>query len=309
MDVFFDSDELQLALSGLQRYRPFLEQMRGIEVRFRLERSPVTQEIEKLDRMVAYCNKVLAELAKGTHGFYSITYGSLRWLKAGMLFEIAALKKERDQCVSQRGVMPRIVLESINSKIASLENLAEQGIFNGLVPIQLVVASAEPVPLRIEVADSMHHDVSSPSCVMRVELMDPELLRRCGDLYEKFADSPEHQDRFDTVLREASTVLEDRIREVSGLAQNLIGLDLVSRALASNTGELIISDEPSEQEGGHALFRGFFGLVRNTVAHNIVPAYTKERAAQVLALADYLLFLLSRARRRHPPTAKVAPTP
>jgi hypothetical protein len=79
-------------------------------------------------------------------------------------------------------------------------------------------------------------------------------------------------------------------------------MDLVSQALRHDAGELVVSEEKAEQEAAFLLFRGFFGFVRNTVSHRLVPAYTKERAAQVLGLVDYLLFILSQGRRRNPAT-------
>jgi hypothetical protein len=143
---------------------------------------------------------------------------------------------------------------------------------------------------------------------MRVELLDEGLRRRCGDLYEQFAADSTHQDRFDTVLRDAAVVIESRIREAAGLPETLFGESLLAKTFATDTGELILSADKSEQKAVHNLFLGFFGFVRNSVNHRLVPTYTKERAAQVLGLADYLLFLISRSRRRNPPASSQSTT-
>lgn len=180
--------------------------------------------------------------------------------------------------------------------------------FNSMVPHLLTFDSVMPAPIKVQVADSIARDPKGPLVVMRVELLDEGLRHRCGDLYEQFAADPTHQDRFDTVLRDASVVIESRIREATGLAESLIGEPLLARALAADTGELIFSNDKNEQKAVHLLFLGFFGFIRNSVNHRLVPTYTKERAAQVLGMADYLLFLLSQGRRRNPLTS-VATTP
>jgi hypothetical protein len=295
-------------LAGFERYLPELEGYRQVETPFKLERSAVEMEITRIKRMVKWCQDRLGELAFGMRPF-QISYGSLRVLKAGILFEIAAIEAERDKVFSTHRRLPKSVMQAINDKVASLRNLAESGILNGMIPASIVVETAPIVPEAVEVVAPAVEQARSSRVVaaLRIELVDPEIRRRCGDLFEQFTLNLDDQDRFDTVLREASAVLEERIRTLSGLPANQYGLDLVSRALAVDTGELILSGDRNEQEAGHLLFRGFFGFVRNTVGHHLVPAYTKERAGQVLAYVDYLLFLLSQARRRNPPILASAP--
>lgn len=302
--VALSHDSIALALKGFERYRPYLTQMLEIEARFQLERSPVTVELEKLDRTIAWCREKLKTPV--FIDFYPYRYGDLRWLKAGMLLAIDDLKREREEQFARHSRLPVAVLEAINSKIASHENLAESGVFNGMKPVPLAINSTAPIEMRVEVAERQTTQPKSAWVVMRVELLDAELRRRCGDLYQQFTADLSHQDRFDTVLREASTVLEDRIRALAGLPTTLIGLDLISRALAADSGAIIVSGDHNEQEAAHLLFRGFFGFVRNTVQHRLVATYTQERAAQVLAIADYLLFVLSQAKRRVPAVAGVA---
>jgi uncharacterized protein (TIGR02391 family) len=295
--VALSHDSIRLALKGFERYRPYLTQMLEIEARFELDRSPVAVELEKLDRTIGWCRE--KEKIPVFIDFYSYMYRDLRWLKAGMLLAVNDLKRERETQFAKYSSLPVAVVEAINFKIAAYENMAESGVFNGMAPIPLVINSTAPIEMRVEIADSSKLEASKVSwVVMRVELLDTELRRRCGDLYEQFTADLAHQDRFDTVLREASALLEDRIRASAGLPTASVGLDLVSRAFAPDSGELIISADHNEQEAAHLLFRGFFGFVRNSVQHRLVPTYTQERAAQVLGLADYLLFVLSQAKRR-----------
>jgi hypothetical protein len=282
--------------------------MRGLEFRFHLERAAVAAEMEKVDRLIEWWSGEPSKMKtkEWRPHFYNLSYGDLRWLKTGMLLKIKDLKNQRDVQFSKYPFLPVSVVETVNSKIASYENLSESGVFNSMEPIPLAIESTTAAPVKIEVADAMAQDPKGPAIVMRVELLDAELRRRCGDLYVQFAADPTHQDRFDTVLRDASVVLEERIRRVSGFPDTLIGEELLARALAVESGELILSTEKNEQKAVHLLFLGFFGFVRNSVNHRLVPNYTRERAAQVLGLADYLLFLLSQAKRRNPPVAAPA---
>ena len=66
-------------------------------------------------------------------------------------------------------------------------------------------------------------------------------------------------DRFDTVVMEATKILEDRIRHSANLDSSYDGLKLVAAAFGGNTPLLRLSSHPAEQEAAHALFRGVFG--------------------------------------------------
>lgn len=296
--VALGRDTIRLALSGFQRYRPYLEEMKGLESAFQLDRSPVATEMEKLDRMIEWCSEQLKTNVPGD--IYSMTYGSLRWLKAGILLATSDLKQERDAQFSKYSRLPISVVDAVNRKIADAENLAETGLFNGMKPVPLVFDSVVPAPVQVKVAALAQEDRTTPAIVMEMVLLDDELRRRCGDLFAQFASDPTHQDRFDTVLREASAIIESRIRSQAALPETLIGEPLLAKALNAESGELIFSGEEKERRSVHCLFIGFFGYVRNSVTHRLI-AYTRERAAQILGLADQLLFLLSIARRRNPP--------
>jgi len=207
--------------------------MRGIEARFHLENSAVSHEMTTLDHMIQWCKDRFAE-SQGNWAFpLEITYGGLRWLKAGILFEVKSLSETRDQIFSKQPVLAVSVIEAINSKISSIENMAESGQFNGMQPIPLAYGAVSVPPTTVKVVDSLGMNPKVQPLLLHVELMDSELRRRCGDLYEQFTSEPANQDRFDTVLREASTLLEDRIRNISGLSGNNYGLDLSLSSAAS----------------------------------------------------------------------------
>jgi hypothetical protein len=300
--VSLSKTTLRLALQGFQKYRRILEQLSGIESSFGLEQSPVAREIQKIDNYISLCKKNIEGMQNDPSADTMVLYRDLRWLKAGMLLRINELRAQRETEFAKYTSLPVFVVQAINARIAEYENLAESGLFNSMVPHLLTFDSVMPAPIKVQVSDSIINDPKGSLFVMRVELLDEGLRHRCGDLYEQFAADPTHQDRFDTVLRDASVVIESRIRETTGLPDSLIGQPLLARALAPDTGELIFSDDKNEQSAFHLLFIGFFGSIRNSVNHRLVPTYTKERAAQVLGMADYLLFLLSQGQRRNPST-------
>jgi hypothetical protein len=299
---------LMLALQGFQKYRRVLEELSGIESSFGLEQSPVAREIQKIDNYITLCKINLEGMQSDPSADTIVLYGDLRWLKAGMLLRINELRAQREAEFAKYTALPVFVVQAINARIAEYENLAESGLFNSMVPHLLMFDSVMPAAIKVQVADSIAQDSNGSLFIMRVELLDEGLRHRCGDLYEQFAADPTHQDRFDTVLRDAGVVIESRIREATGLAENLIGEVLLAKAFATDSGELIFSSDKSEQKAVHNLFLGFFGFIRNSVNHRLVPTYTKERAAQVLGMADYLLFLLSQGQRRNP-SVPVSKTP
>lgn len=95
------------------------------------------------------------------------------------------------------------------------------------------------------------------------------------------------QGKFETALRDGSVFLEDAIRNLSG--EPGVGVKLVSKAFSA-TGKLT---DPALSGGEQAalqnLFVGFFGLIRNQVAHNDFRYESDKEAFQALMLLDHLV--------------------
>jgi uncharacterized protein (TIGR02391 family) len=104
------------------------------------------------------------------------------------------------------------------------------------------------------------------------------------------------QGKFETALRDGSVFLEDAIRDLSG--DPGVGVKLASKAFAA-TGKLT---DPALSGGEQAalqnLFMGFFGLVRNQVAHKDFRYDSSKEAFQALMLLDYLTEKLDSAAKR-----------
>ena len=93
--------------------------------------------------------------------------------------------------------------------------------------------------------------------------------------------------------------MEERLREAvlrTG-AKATCGATLVRLAFSKESGRLIISEVPAEQEGVLQLFSGAFAFVRNPPAHKKVQ-YTEMEVWHKVSLIDYLLSLLRQAKPR-----------
>ncbi|MCJ7510457.1 MAG: TIGR02391 family protein [Dehalococcoidia bacterium] len=122
-------------------------------------------------------------------------------------------------------------------------------------------------------------------------IVDDELRYRCLELLAR-------PGRADTGVRDACVVLEDRLRVVAGLSQDVHGVDLVDRALNPKNGVLVFSNVAAEQQGIHNVYRGVIGFFRNPTSHRLMREYDLTRARQVVGLIDLLLSLLREAGRR-----------
>ena len=117
---------------------------------------------------------------------------------------------------------------------------------------------------------------------------DSELRSRCSDLLSA-------NDHFDRVLNQATQVLEDRIRNKSGVTDK-IGADLVNATMKVNVEETILklSERPNEHEGYIHICRGIMMAVRNTSHHHFTYT-TKEDAFAFCGFVDQLLRLIDQA--------------
>jgi len=104
--------------------------------------------------------------------------------------------------------------------------------------------------------------------------------------------------RYDTAVREACVILEDRVRAKAGASAAVIGLDLIKGAFHEDAGVLIVSEVANEQAGAHQLFRGMVAWIRNSFAHRVNDATAHGDALRIVAFIDYLLDEIGRARAR-----------
>jgi uncharacterized protein (TIGR02391 family) len=98
---------------------------------------------------------------------------------------------------------------------------------------------------------------------------------------------------YDTVVFEAFRAVEVAVRTAAGLPQSLLGVDLMRKAFAENTGPLTdASLVLSEQQATGHLFAGAIGLFKNPTSHRAAAISRPEDAVQLVMFADYLLRLV-----------------
>lgn len=121
---------------------------------------------------------------------------------------------------------------------------------------------------------------------------DGELRDRCRDLLRGAG-------KFDRVFREATTVLENRVRKLSGLSKRQVKNSdaLVAHSLHPSQALLRVSGHEDEQEGFYNLVKGVFLLFRNPHHHELTDSFSREDAFKLCGLVDSILLSLGKAER------------
>jgi len=116
-------------------------------------------------------------------------------------------------------------------------------------------------------------------------IRDEELRRRCGDLLAAEGDH-------DRAVREACTVLEDRVRGLISAPNTLVGTRLMDSAMWGNSLNLRLSDHDGEQEGAWQMYRGLMAYYRNPVGHRLRDDLDRNEVLHVVSWIDHLLWLI-----------------
>lgn len=249
----------------------------------------VRRDIDEARRVAERATELLPQ-AESMGGIdMPMSHGHVRFLKAICLLYIGELEKRRNAITEQRTIAAR-GLEVLDTKLLDLREAMDEGVFGRATAVPLLVSpEASERPARA--ADPV--TITATTRVVNIDLVDQELRARCLDLFNNFADA-DQAERFDTIVMEATRILEDRVRKLSGLGSSSSGLDLVTSAFGTKTPRLRVSDHAPEQEGIHQLFRGVIGFIRNPVHHRI-ESIQKERAVQIVGFIDYLLHVAESA--------------
>jgi len=121
-------------------------------------------------------------------------------------------------------------------------------------------------------------------------IKDPELKDRCVDLLKR----PRNHDR---VFREATTILDQRIKTLSGITQKLNPQNLIGKAISPDPTKsvLVISSDPAEQEGFYKICSGVGLLFRNRTHHEISNKLGRDEAFKFCGFIDSILLILNDA--------------
>jgi len=92
--------------------------------------------------------------------------------------------------------------------------------------------------------------------------------------------------------------VEIRVRQLAGLPQEAIGVDLMNRAFGPGGPLTDSGAAKGEQEGTRSLFAGAYGVLRNPSAHREVNYDDVSEAAEAVQTASLLMRMLDRVEKR-----------
>lgn len=121
-------------------------------------------------------------------------------------------------------------------------------------------------------------------------IQDGELRSRCKDLLEA-------KGKFDRVIREATTVLDHRIKKAGNL-KNINPVDAVGKVLNPDPNKAIlkISGERSLQEGFFSICKGLMLAFRDPTHHEISDNFSREDALKFCGLVDMVLGMITKSK-------------
>lgn len=225
-----------------------------------------------------------------------MSHGTVRLLKSVGFLYLGFLKQQRNE-ISKDPNCSNNLLAALDRGISSQEDkLNNYGIFKNASRIPLTIDQAVVEKDTPETASNNDASISKserprPQVINSIELLDSELRKRCLDLFSQFEEAGE-PDRHDTVIAEATRILEDRLRKLTHTNDNANALKLVTRAFDEKNPMIKASTIQGEQEGAQQLFRGVFGYIRNQYQHKLIKNTSPERTLQVLGMIDFLIGII-----------------
>jgi len=135
--------------------------------------------------------------------------------------------------------------------------------------------------------------VQQLSFIPDVAHLDAKLRDRCVPILTAGAANPAV---WDSAVRTAGVVLEDRLRDVGGIVDpNVIGQELVNRLFSANGTLASKFAAAAERQGYRDLFAGVVGVFRNPSAHRFIDP-TPEEGGAIIVFVNLLLRKLEALR-------------
>ncbi len=258
----------------------------------------ITRELERFRTIGDRIEQNISENPDAGNYTLSLRHQDIRVLKAIGILYLSNLDRRRDR-LSTKGGFSTVALQALDSKMARFREILSMGLFKDATPWPLLVEPLDEVAeADVEPEDEEKTAIGRPPprIISTIEIIDPQLRDRCLDLVAVFEEE-EQSDRFDTVVSEATRILEHRVRNASKADASSTGVDLMTFAFGGEQPRLVISEELAEQQAAHLMFRGVSGFIRNPFHHRLIEDLSRERLLQILGLVDYLLFLTQLASR------------
>ena len=121
-------------------------------------------------------------------------------------------------------------------------------------------------------------------------LRDPELRVRCWDVLARTR-------RFDSMVRDAIAVLEDRLKGLPDVQMSHRRRDVAVAALSPNSGAYTLGEDEGQKESAQLMYQGILGFFGNPVLHGL-QTIEGVQARQIVGFIDTLLNLLGNVRNR-----------
>lgn len=250
-----------------------------------------------------WLNKTVAEQGEVAFNYHlaGVQHYFARYIKSCGLIYLQELKQKRN-IFSARSNITKQAVQTVDERISMYEAKLQGGIFAGATPIpfladQFLTVDPQSEPTTAPTTPLAQVTRPRPVVLDSIQLLDDELHRRCIDLFDRFS-TGDQLDRLDTVVMEATKLLEERIRGTVNAPAEYIGIKLADYAFSGDNPRLVLSDIKSEQDAAHLLFRGVFGFIRNPAHHRRLGELVPDRVLQTLGFIDYLLGLLENADTR-----------
>ena len=267
-----------------------------------IESLPISREIAYIQHFRDWLNDFVQKNPNKLWGYdLGIEHRSVRILKSVCALHMKHLRNKRN-VIAANPSMATQVLSSVDQRFAAIEETFSSGIFQFATPMPLMVdeipETQAPEP---QTPPPNPPEQSRPRAVLlqSIQILDSILRTRCLDLFDSFQKETQ-LDRLDTVISEATRVLEDRLRALSNAPIDSYGADLASFAFSGPAPRLRVSSIKAEQEAAHLLFRGAFGLIRNTAHHRLLGELQPARVIQIVGFVDYLIHLAETAEGSKP---------
>ncbi|MDL1968988.1 MAG: TIGR02391 family protein [Deltaproteobacteria bacterium] len=311
--VIFYKDTFHFYLRSIQFYRSLLEKdIHEIENDTDLKELiedkdknslQIYREHSRSKRVEDWLNKHIEKGGPDAFDYdVSISHGTVRYIKGAAILYLKHLKNRRN-ILSSKPNISKYVLETVDNQISSYEENLNIGVFENASPLSFLLDELIENEIEDKTGESQTKlakvERPRPVVIDSIQIVDSELRERCLDLFDAFHKDGKHE-RLDTVIAEATRILETRLRTLTGSPQECIGVDLAKAAFAGEYPVLRVSDVNSEQEAVHLLFRGTFGFIRNPVQHKLLGKLSPDRVLQILGFIDHLLFVADTARRKKP---------
>jgi len=142
--------------------------------------------------------------------------------------------------------------------------------------------------------------LADPAAVAQVWAAD----RLAGDLHSALSSARSNfaLGDYETASFAAMKAVEVEVRRVTGLPNELLGVNLMRKAFSPKDGPLRDPGaEGGEQQATADLFAGAIGAYKNPASHRTVKFEDPMEAAEVIQLADLLLRIVQRAEARERP--------